>query len=175
METYTCFGCSVQKNLDQFYAEVSKRGHTKYCMDCLKKIKKEYYHKNYEKIKESHKKYQPRKVVVNRILVEKNREKYNKQNSDFYYNHREKLIQYAREHRKLYPEKEKAHNITKNAIRSGRIIKPESCAICHKVCKVQAHHEDYSKPLEIIWLCRSCHGLVHRDYFKEYAKLIKTL
>ena len=37
------------------------------------------------------------------------------------------------------------------------------CQRCGKVPKLlHRHHPDYSKPLEILWLCPACHGLVHR-------------
>ena len=61
-----------------------------------------------------------------------------------------KLIQ-----RERYPEHEKARMITYRAIRSGK-IKREPCEICG-LEKVHAHHDDYSKPLKIRWLCRKHH------------------
>jgi len=41
--------------------------------------------------------------------------------------------------------------------------------------KSQMHHPDYSKPLEIIWLCRPCHLALHRalDRAAEIAKRSK--
>lgn len=44
-----------------------------------------------------------------------------------------------------------------NALRRGHITRPSSCENCKKTCKPQAHHEDYSKKLEVKWLCRGCH------------------
>jgi hypothetical protein len=45
------------------------------------------------------------------------------------------------------------------ALKSGRLRK-QSCAVC-KHPKTHAHHEDYSKPLEVIWLCSLHHAAVH--------------
>jgi hypothetical protein len=45
--------------------------------------------------------------------------------------------------------------------RRGR-IKPKPCEKCGSEEHIEMHHEDYSKPLEINWLCRSCHLEMHR-------------
>ena len=62
------------------------------------------------------------------------------------------------------PEKRKAHVAVSNAIRDGRLVKATTCAMADDDCKgrIQAHHEDYSKPLEVTWLCTRHHGLTRR-------------
>ena len=47
-----------------------------------------------------------------------------------------------------------------NARKSGRLIQ-EPCVVCGSE-KSQAHHEDYDKQLEVIWLCRKHHAEKHR-------------
>jgi len=69
-------------------------------------------------------------------------------------NYRYKKVQIKR-----YPEKIKARVIVHNAIKSGR-LKRGGCEICNK-SNAHAHHEDYSKPLEIHWLCREHHKEYH--------------
>ena len=50
------------------------------------------------------------------------------------------------------------------AVKTGKLIKPERCEYCNrKAQRIEGHHEDYSKPLDVIWLCRSCHGKIHRQ------------
>jgi len=44
------------------------------------------------------------------------------------------------------------------AVKSGKVIKPTICSKCGKLRKVTAHHDDYSKPLQVKWLCYECHG-----------------
>lgn len=68
--------------------------------------------------------------------------------------------QRERKHRKACPEKDRARNLIKLAMRSGKVIKGK-CEICGNE-KVDAHHDDYSKPLDVRWLCRTHHGEVHR-------------
>jgi ribosomal protein S27AE len=49
-------------------------------------------------------------------------------------------------------------------------IKKEPCARCGITKSVQAHHEDYSKPLDVIWLCAKDHKARHRE-MKEAERL----
>lgn len=55
-------------------------------------------------------------------------------------------------------EKTKAREILNGAVVSGKIIKPTNCSQCGKLRKVTAHHDDYSKPLQVKWLCYECHS-----------------
>ncbi len=48
------------------------------------------------------------------------------------------------------------------AVRTGNLIRPDMCSECSRKCKPEGHHDDYSKPLEVIWLCTECHGKRHR-------------
>lgn len=45
--------------------------------------------------------------------------------------------------------------------RRGKLI-PQPCRVCGDP-KAEKHHHDYSKPLEVEWLCRSCHRNLHDD------------
>lgn len=54
-------------------------------------------------------------------------------------------------------------NVVNNAIRDGKIKKPSSCQACKKSeCRIEGYHEDYDKPLNIEWLCSSCHRKWHK-------------
>jgi len=66
---------------------------------------------------------------------------------------------YERDYKVKFPEKNKAHKAVSNAIRDGKLTK-EPCFMCGSE-KVVGHHPDYSKPLEVIWLCQGCHKLIH--------------
>lgn len=43
------------------------------------------------------------------------------------------------------------------ALKKGRLIRPTACDNCGRTCKPDAAHSDYSQPLDVRWLCRSCH------------------
>jgi hypothetical protein len=58
-------------------------------------------------------------------------------------------------------QRHKARWITNKAIKTGELVK-EPCVSCGAI-KSEAHHPAYSKPLDVIWLCRSCHNKEHRN------------
>jgi hypothetical protein len=45
------------------------------------------------------------------------------------------------------------------AIREGALTR-KTCEVCGDP-KSEGHHEDYSKPLDVVWLCRWHHTLAH--------------
>jgi hypothetical protein len=61
------------------------------------------------------------------------------------------------------PTKRTAHNILWRAIRKGEIMKPDACSKCGREVRIEGHHPDYSKPLEVIWLCHRCHIKEHKN------------
>lgn len=63
-----------------------------------------------------------------------------------------------REWRRRNPEKMSAHNKVTRALRKGALERPAFCERCDKGCTPEASHDDYSKPLEVEWLCRQCHA-----------------
>ncbi len=79
-------------------------------------------------------------------------------------NNKEKLRAYTANSRKKFPLKTAARSFLCAAIKEGIVIRPDTCIRCSKECKPEAHHEDYLKPLEVVWLCRSCHGKEHRKH-----------
>lgn len=60
------------------------------------------------------------------------------------------------------PEKRKAQRSANKAVRQGRLIRPNQCSSCGKSCVPEGHHPDYSKRLEVIWVCIECHREIHR-------------
>ncbi len=72
--------------------------------------------------------------------------------------------------RKNNPLKVMAHRKVFNAIRNGT-LKRKSCKICGM--KAHAHHEDYSNPLKIEWLCPTHHGKRHNNLQKLLKNITK--
>jgi hypothetical protein len=59
--------------------------------------------------------------------------------------------------------KRAAHVALGNAVRDGRVAKPEACARCGAGGRIEGHHHDYARPLDVEWLCRPCHVAEHRS------------
>lgn len=83
--------------------------------------------------------------------------KYHKQYRD---NHSVECKLYNKKTRLKYPDRVKCRSSILTAIRSGKIKKRNSCEICYNG-PTHGHHEDYSKPLDVIWLCSRCHAMLH--------------
>lgn len=66
---------------------------------------------------------------------------------------------HALQHYKAHPERAKARSALRQKIRDGK-IKRGDCLICGEQ-NGQAHHEDYSKPFDVMWLCEGCHREYH--------------
>jgi hypothetical protein len=77
----------------------------------------------------------------------------------------EPIYKRALGYRRRNPARTRAWDAVYRALKSGRLIRPERCARCGGLgeptrdgrASIEAHHPDYSKPLEVEWLCRGCH------------------
>lgn len=109
--------------------------------------------------------------------IEENRERVRKKIHENYLKNREKILErtaaWRKKNKEKYnlsvnlsrkkePIKEAARSILKFNIQQGKIVRPTRCEDCQKECKPQAHHHDYSKPIEVKWVCSACHGIIHR-------------
>jgi hypothetical protein len=48
------------------------------------------------------------------------------------------------------------------------------CEMCHKTEKLHRHHPNYEKPLDVVVLCRDCHGEEHRRINRHIASELET-
>lgn len=71
-------------------------------------------------------------------------------------------------YRAIYPLKYAAHNYVNNAVRKGKIIKPDNCESCNEkpvsTKGLHGHHDDYFKKHEVRWLCAKCHHRWHAKH-----------
>lgn len=73
--------------------------------------------------------------------------------------------------RKEFPNRRRAHSLVQHALRSGKLQR-QPCWVCgaHAV----AHHPDYDRPLDVVWLCQAHHKQAHalvanEPWFKDQA------
>lgn len=120
--------------------------------DRLLKKSREYYLENKDKFRS----YRENKKVDNRNKVNENTRKYRR-------TERGRIVRRNIEdkYRKIHPERHEASKLIRNLVKSKIIIKPSNCSKCNMECLTEGHHNDYSKPLEVIWVCHSCHMLIH--------------
>lgn len=138
----TCFKCNAVKPLEEFYKHSQMAdGHVNKCKEC------------------------------NKVDVRENRGK---------------KLDYYREYDRVRakdPERSKAaaeisaawraadkrrmqcHNAVARAVRSGQLVR-QPCVRCGDV-KSLAHHEDYDKPLDVMWLCQPCHKQRHKELLND--------
>jgi len=140
-----CKICKSTSNLVRTFKTVSKKGdsYTYYgCAVC----------------------FPPRKILTPQERVEakrKNENKYRKGNPEFL---RKKRERYKNDF--LYQKKAKARASVNNKLRAG-IKRPKKCVLCNATVKIQAHHPDHNKPLQVIWLCFECHHRHHAGVIKN--------
>lgn len=82
-------------------------------------------------------------------------------------NGRGRSVDYAEaisEWRINHPKEFIAQKKLQHAVKIGKIIKPKNCEDCLEERRLSAHHEDYEKPLKVVWLCSSCHKIRHEKY-----------
>jgi ribosomal protein S27AE len=130
----TCRSCNTEKPISEFYVHPRMRdGHLSFCKDCVCKRVSEHSKSEYG-----------RQVERAWLSTPKGRAKQ--------YRNRKRM-------RGLYPEKYRARVATHNAIRDGRLAK----GLCERcgASKVHAHHDDYSQPLNVRWLCQKHHYELH--------------
>lgn len=146
-----CKICKTIKSLSEFgKSKTGKYGHDAQCKKCRYiKTGRDYFLRNKEKCYENAKKWH----ANNREHINaKTRERYAEDNSV--------IIERDRRH----AEKKKAQHLVQTHVRRGKITKPTICSICNCESKrIEGHHADYSKPLEVIWVCNQCHHNIHKS------------
>ena len=83
-----------------------------------------------------------------------NRERFKK----YYHAHKEKVRAIIYKSVKKHWEKQQARVLLNRQVVSGKLKKPKNCSTCNKRGRIEAHHTDYEKPLEVVWLCSGCHA-----------------
>jgi hypothetical protein len=67
----------------------------------------------------------------------------------------------------IHPDRHAARIAVAKALRHGRLVRPDKCQKCPSLGPLEAHHPDYSRPLDVEWLCRPCHNITRRTSKKQ--------
>lgn len=148
-----CSKCKVEKDSSEFYrCRRNKDGRQGRCIECDRKRVNEWRKKNKERIYDYNRKY--RTDHPDAVIKWKERRNIRDANT-------KPWVDYRRNN----PEKYKAKRKVYYALRKG-IMTKRPCQICGSINNIHAHHEDYSKPLSVIWLCPQHHKDIHRGKIK---------
>lgn len=153
MPTKKCSKCGLELPLSEFNKNKNaKDGLQEKCRKCFSEYNKARYAANKEKFKADVKAYReanPRKVFETRLKIcEKN------------------------------PTQKNAYKVVEAALKCGELVNPGVCYGCgcvEREHRIEAHHHDYSKPLDVVWLCTPCHRRMDaqrriREGKKPYAR-----
>jgi ribosomal protein S27AE len=92
--------------------------------------------------------------------MQRNREKLLAYKHSYNISEKGKEIQAAA--KRKFRAKANARSLVFQAVRDGTLIKPDVCQECGRQVLLNGHHEDYSKPRDVVWLCVRCHHRLHR-------------
>lgn len=131
-----CRDCGVTRPLGDFYAHPRMAdGHLNSCKECRKGFARKHRQANeHVRTLDAIRRQDPSRRAYQRNL--------------------------AKAWNKANPLAEKAHRAVYNAVRYGRLEKAP-CQICGSDQHIIAHHHDYTKPLDVTWLCQRCHARGH--------------
>lgn len=130
---------------------MAKLSNSEYCKAYrLKNIEKlrEYDRKRYHEKRKKDPLYKKKQSVNSRKWKEANRDR-----------HRERVKRW----KKINQHQTKATTAVKDAVRYGRLVKASECSKCGSKENIEGHHHDYSKPLDVIWVCKVCHIKIHQE------------
>jgi len=141
-----CTVCGKEKPLLEFYKRNYRPcGYKSECKVCSEK----------------HRQTPEGKAAIKRYFQsEKGKAAIKRGNKRYYVNHPE----ICKAYREKYPIRYAAYILLDTAVENKKIKKPKRCSMCNRETKIQGHHEDYYKPLEVIWVCQICHKKLHKKF-----------
>lgn len=157
MSTKTCSACKLELPFDVFCKDRKRKdGLRTICKGCAREYKLRWAAENPDKY---------------RLQIIRKRERSSEYFKEWYArNGRSRTEGYQdsiNEWTKRNPDKVMAHKLVKSALHIGFLTRPNECSQCARETRVFAHHDDYSEPLKVRWLCGSCHKLFHTSIDRE--------
>lgn len=168
-----CSGCNSIKPLSSFYSNKSRAdGHSHRCIECERARHKAYLQtdkgrstqreRSKREYRRGGKKRQQARSKTPEVMLANRARNLRYKEARGAYARSERGRECARRASYAWaarnPEKRAAHIAVNAAIRAGLMVR-SPCEVCGS--KAQAHHEDYSRPLEVSWLCQKHHAEHH--------------
>lgn len=167
----SCTVCKIVKPFSEFRKnKKGKYGIDAQCKKCrYEKHSKPYYLANKEKCHANANKW-----------AKNNRETINNQARERYAEDPRKVLDKMSKYRSKnktandnyrarHVEKIRAQAKLQYHVKHGNVIKPNKCTFCENTNWIEAHHHDYSKALDVVWVCRQCHVQIHKRMEKSHV------
>lgn len=138
----TCSVCKKNREYKDFY-----KGAYNKCKYCIKA-----YQKNYQSNRRKDDEYRKQQKEYYLMWYENNGRTRGDSSEIWHLNNK---------------DKNNIHHKVWYALHTNKIIKPKKCQYCKREVSLSGHHPDYSKPLEVIWLCGSCHKIIHNGVYEK--------
>ena len=155
MEAKRCKICGIVKSYSEYHKGRSIGGRHTYCKDCYREWQRAYRQtpagilSNRRGGRAYYTRTRPQQCLRGKLRRQRIGKAY-----------RAQLAKLERQ-----TPRGKARQAVLIAVRRATMRKPNRCQCCGRLTSrhlLDAHHEDYTKPLDVLWLCRVCHGLTWR-------------
>lgn len=150
-----CRRCGEEKDNSNFNKHPKpKDGLSPYCKDCVREYDRARRNtpEGREKLRAAQRRYNNSKKGKQKHLEWRSKPKNRKSVND-------RVAKY----RKQNKLEVSARLQLARAVNDGEVVRGEVCEDCgRKSDTIEGHHNDYTKPLEVEWLCSRCHGKRHR-------------
>lgn len=156
-----CFKCQISKPYSEFYKHrMMLDGHLGKCISCVKEYERlrliklntdpVWREKELARSREKAARNRALGKFPNALAMKKGKDAWEARNK----------------------HKRQAQGKVHNALRTGKLER-QPCEVCGEM-KVHAHHEDYSKPLDIKWLCVKHHNERHIEINRMNRDQLQT-
>lgn len=147
-----CSKCKVKKSYDEFYRDsTAKDGYNSICKLCRLKWDRER--------RKNDPRWVAKRKLQNHLYHIENREEISKRKKKWVESLEGKISHRmsTRKWKRKNNTKVKAHSAIERAVKKGVLVPPKHCEICKSTHRIEAHHPDYRRVLDVIWLCKHCH------------------
>ena len=151
-----CNDCKQTLPLDRFY-EWDNGKISASCKECTCAQVRKYRSKNEASVRERDRRRS--KTTARKESVRTSEKRRRQENPEKY---KEQTYTYRIRSHQKFPEKYTAHNILNAAVRDKKLTK-QPCEVCGSTHRIHGHHDDYSKPLDVRWLCAKHHAQRHEE------------